>query len=145
MLEGPPPNASNAVNNRWSPPGEIVGEGVGALRRGEFSTGVALERVTEWVPDRKLAFVVEQDVPAMRELSPYEHVHAPHVTGYFLTSYTSFELKPLPGARTELIERTSHELKLEPILYWMPMVRYVVDNNNARVLRHIQRQAEARK
>ena len=46
--------------------GEVLGEGVGALRRGEFSTGIAIERVTEWVPNRTLAFVVEQDVPSMR-------------------------------------------------------------------------------
>ena len=122
--------------------GEVVGEGVGALRRGEFSTGTALERVTEWIPDRKLAFVVEKDVPALRELSPYEHVHAPHVRGYFLTNLTSFELVPLPGNRTQLVERTSHELKLEPILYWMPLARLVIDLNNDRVLRHIKRQAE---
>lgn len=122
--------------------GDVVGEGVGALRRGEFSTGTAVERVTEWIPDRKLAFVVEEDVPALRELSPYEHVHAPHVRGYFLTNLTSFELVPLPGNRTQLVERTSHELKLEPILYWMPLARLVIDLNNDRVLRHIRRRAE---
>lgn len=122
--------------------GEVIGEGIGAVRRGEFSTGTALERVTEWLPDRKLAFVVEKDVPALRELSPYDHVHAPHVRGYFLTNLTSFELVPLPGNRTQLVERTSHELKLEPILYWMPLARLVIDLNNDRVLRHIKRRAE---
>lgn len=29
------------------------------------------------LPERTLTFVVEQDVPSMRELSPYHHVHAP--------------------------------------------------------------------
>ena len=29
--------------------GEVLGEGVGAVRHGEFSTGTAVERVTEWV------------------------------------------------------------------------------------------------
>jgi hypothetical protein len=122
--------------------GEIVGEGVGALRRGEFSTGTAIERVTEWEAGRKLAFVVEKDVPALRELSFYGHVHAPHVIGYFMTTYTSFELVPLPEGRTQMVERTSHEIRLEPILYWMPLARWVVDQNNARVLDHIRRQAE---
>src|SRR3984893_15613613 len=61
--------------------GEFLGEGVGTTRRGKFSTGTAVERVTEWVPNRKIAFVVVTDVPAMRELSPYRHVHAPHVVG----------------------------------------------------------------
>lgn len=123
--------------------GEVVGEGVGALRRGEFSTGIAIERVTEWVPERTLAFVVEQDVPAMRELSPYHHVHAPHATGYFRTTLTRFDLVPQPDGGTQIVEHTSHLLKLEPVLYWLPMVRLIVHMNNSRVLRHVKRQAEA--
>ena len=122
--------------------GEIIGEGVGALRRGEFSTGTALERVTEWVPNRKLAFVVVTDVPAMRELSPYRHVHAPHVVGYFRTTYTSFELVPLADGGTQVVERTSHELRLEPALYWLPLARWVLHENNTRVLTYIRRHAE---
>ena len=123
--------------------GEVVGEGIGAVRRGEFSTGTAIERVTEWVPNQKLAFVVVTDVPGMRELSPYEHVHSPHVVGYFLTTNTSFELRPLPDGRTEVVERTSHQLKLDPVLYWLPMARWVVHANNVRVLAHISRRAES--
>jgi hypothetical protein len=110
------------------------------LRRGEFSTGTALERVTEWIPNRKLAFAVLEDVAGMRELSPYAHVHAPHVVGYFRTKEASFELSARPDGAT--VERTSHELRLEPVLYWMPMARYVVHVNNARVLAHIRRRAE---
>jgi hypothetical protein len=122
--------------------GEIIGEGVGAIRRGEFSTGTAIERITEWIPERKLAFVVVSDVPSMREISLYEHVHAPHASGYFLSTDTSFELVPLAGGHTGIIERTSHQLKLEPVFYWLPMARFVVHENNARVLAHIKRQSE---
>jgi uncharacterized membrane protein YhaH (DUF805 family) len=121
---------------------QIVGEGVGAIRLGTFSTGTAVERVTAWEPGRKLAFTIVRDVPAMRELSPYAHVHAPHVAGYFLTNDTSFELQPRADGGTQLIEHTSHTLKLEPVLYWLPLARLVVEQNNARVLAHIKRQAE---
>ena len=114
--------------------GEVIGEGVGASRIGEFSTGTAVERVTEWIPNSRLAFKVVRDVPAMRELSPYEHVHAPHVIGYFHTTNTSFDLSPKQNGRTEIVERTSHSLKLEPILYWLPLARWVVQRNNLRVL-----------
>ena len=123
--------------------GEVLGEGVGAMRRGEFSTGIAIERVTEWVPNRTLAFVVEQDVPSMRELSPYHHVHAPHATGYFRTVFTRFDLVPQPDGGTQIVEHTSHHLKLDPVLYWLPMTRWIVHLNNSRVLRHVKRQAEA--
>jgi hypothetical protein len=122
--------------------GDVIGEGVGATRLGEFSTGTAIERVTEWVSNQKLVFVVTKDIPGMRELSPYEHVHAPHVVGYFRTTRTSFELIPLSNGHTKIIESTSHELKLDPVLYWLPMARWVVDLNNARVLAHLKHQAE---
>jgi hypothetical protein len=122
--------------------GKIIGEGVGAMRRGAFSTGTALESVTEWIPDRKLAFTVISDVPSMRELSPYEHVHAPHVIGYFRTTTTSFEILPRAGGGSEVVEQTSHELRLDPVFYWLPLARWIVHENNARVLAHIRRQAE---
>jgi uncharacterized membrane protein YhaH (DUF805 family) len=122
--------------------GEVIGEGVTAMRHGRFSTGIAVERVTEWVPNQKLAFAVVNDVPAMHELSPYAHVHAPHVIGYFRTTDTSFELVPRPDGRTRIIERTSHELRLDPVLYWLPLARWVIHENNARVLNQIRRQAE---
>ena len=77
----------------------------------------------------------------MRELSPYAHVHAPHVVGYFRTTNTSFELVR-SASGTEVIERTSHELRLEPVLYWLPLARSIVAANNARVLRHLKREAE---
>ena len=159
VIDAPPERVWNSIENMGpieEPPalpfrlgvayplrGEIVGEGIGAVRLGEFSTGTAVERITEWAPQRKLGFVVVTDVPGVRELSPYQHVHAPHVVGYFLTRNTSFELRPLPDGRTEIVERTSHELKLDPILYWLPMARWVVHLNNVRVLAHISRQAES--
>src|SRR5262249_47194213 len=122
--------------------GEVVGEGVGAARYGEFSTGTAVERVTEWVPNRKLAFVIVRDIPGMRELSPYEHVHAPHVIGYFRTISTSFELVRRSDGGTDIVERTSHELRLDPVPYWLPMARWIVHQNNARVLQHIRSHTE---
>jgi hypothetical protein len=78
----------------------------------------------------------------MRELSPYAHVHAPHVAGYFRTTSTSFELLPLAGGGTRIIERTEHELKLDPVLYWLPMARWAIHENNMRVLTHSRSQAE---
>ncbi len=139
-----PPSLLFRVGVAYPLRGEIVGEGVGAQRNGTFSTGTAIERVTEWSPARKLAFTVEKDVPAMREVSPYEHVHAPHAVGYFRTDLTSFELVPQGIGQTEIVERTSHELRLDPVLYWLPMARWIVAENNARVLRHLKLDAESR-
>ena len=112
---------------------------------GVFSTGVAVERVTDWEPGRKLSFVVLSDPPAMRELSPYKHVNAPHVVGYFHTITTSFVLLPLPDGRTRVTLRSTHELKLDPVLYWLPLTRWVVSTDDARVLAYVRRQSEARR
>lgn len=123
--------------------GEIRGEGVGAERLGHFSTGAARERITQWVPGRKLAFAVLSQPPAMEEMSPYRRVHAPHVRGYFETGETSFDLEPLAGGGTRLRARASHVLRLDPVPYWEPLARWAVRQNTGRVLRDIKAKAEA--
>jgi uncharacterized membrane protein YhaH (DUF805 family) len=122
--------------------GDVLGEGVGAPCRAEFSTGTAYERVTEWVPNRKFAFTVVREIPSMRELSPYRHVHAPHVQGYFRTLSVSFDILPQADGSTTVVERTRHEIKLEPVLYWLPIARWVMAETNDRVLDHLRNQAQ---
>ena len=143
---GPIPDAP-AAPFRWGlaypMSGEIQGTGVGSIRRGIFSTGVAYERVTEWVPDRKLSFVVLSDPPTMNELSPYTHVNAPHDIGYFHTIDARFTLTPLPDGGTRLTLATRHDLDLEPALYWTPIAEWAVHVNKVRVLAHFRQQAEA--
>jgi hypothetical protein len=122
---------------------EIKGAGVGAIRYGRFSTGTAVERVTAWQPGRELALQVLSEPPAMREFSPYAHVHAPHVHGYFTTRSFAFRLEPLAGGRTHLVLESDHSLRLEPRVYWMELARLAIEQNYDRVLRHIKREAEA--
>ena len=139
--EAPPPPFSWGL--AYPMRGEIRGQGVGAIRVGVFSTGVAYERVTQWEPNRKLSFIVLSDPPTMRELSPYEHVNAPHVTGYFRTLDARFTITPLANGHTRLTLATRHELDLEPALYWMPFAQWAVHSNKVRVLAHFRDQAEA--
>lgn len=140
---GPAPALPFRLGVAYPLSAQIIGDGVGAKRVGVFSTGVAVERVTDWEPSRKLSFVVLSDPPAMRELSPYKHVNAPHVVGYFHTITTSFALLPLPDGRTRVTLRSTHELKLDPVLYWLPLTRWVVSTDDARVLAYVRRQSEA--
>lgn len=142
---GPIPGAP-AVPFRWGLAypmrGEIVGQGVGAVRRGVFSTGVAYERVTAWDPGRELDFVVLSDPPTMRELSPYSQVNAPHVQGYFRTRDARFTITPLGDGRTRLTLATHHDLDLEPAPYWLPLAEWATHANKVRVLAHFRDQAE---
>lgn len=123
--------------------GTITGSGIGAIREGVFSTGVAYERVTEWEPGSRLSFVVLSDPPTMRELSPYQTVHAPHVIGYFRTLDARFTITPLANGHTRLSLATQHELDLSPAFYWSPMAKWAVHTNKVRVLAHFAQQAEA--
>lgn len=120
----------------------LMGSGVGAERLGTFSTGVARERVTEWLPQRRLAFVVLRQPPAMEEMSPYRRVHAPHVNGYFDTGLTRFSLAPMPGGGTRLTVDTSHVLRLDPALYWEPFARLAISLNVQRVLEDVRSKAQ---
>lgn len=122
---------------------ELVGEGVGAQRHGVFSTGVAEERITEWMPGRRLGFIVERQPPAMEEMSPYRRVRAPHVDGYFETGETRFELQSIADSQTKVTVSAVHLLRIDPLPYWEPMARWAAAANAKRVLRDIKRKAEA--
>lgn len=123
--------------------GRLLGTGVGAERLGEFSTGIAREKVTQWQPERRLAFIVVEQPPAMEEMSPYRKVHAPHVRGYFDTAETRFDLEPLSDGGTRLTARATHILKMDPVLYWEPVARWAIHLNVTRVLRDVQAKAVA--
>ena len=121
--------------------GVIHGEGVGAIREGHFSTGVAYERVVDWQPGRRLTFDVLSDAPSLRELSPYREVHAPHVEGYFRTRTAEFDITAVPGG-SRLTLKTTHELDLNPAFYWAPIAQWVTHQNKVRVLTHFRDLAE---
>lgn len=120
----------------------LLGRGVGSTRLGVFSTGIAVERVTDWSPRRRLAFAVLRQPPSMDEASPYAHVHAPHDLGYFVTTRTSFDLSPLPTGGTRLTVHAAHVLRIDPVLYWEPLARWAIHANVTRVLTSIKAQAE---
>jgi hypothetical protein len=121
----------------------ISGTGVGAIRTGYFSTGEARERITDWEDGRLLGFTVLSQPPAMKEVSPYSHVHAPHVVGYFETGETRFEVQPINHQQTRLTIRAAHRLRIDPIVYWEPIARWAASSNTRRVLRDLKFKAEA--
>ncbi|WP_445193910.1 SRPBCC family protein [Sphingomonas sp. Tas61C01] len=122
--------------------GRLLGQGVGTIRLGEFSTGLARERVTEWVPYRRLGFTVLAQPPAMEEMSPYRRVHSPHVQGYFNTGATRFTLTPLASGSTRLDVDARHVMRIEPVLYWEPLAKLAIRINLSRVLNDLKQKAE---
>jgi uncharacterized membrane protein YhaH (DUF805 family) len=120
----------------------IEGEGVGAVRRCEFSTGAFVEPITAWEPPHRLAFdVVSQPAP-MTEWSPYP-IHPRHLDGYLLSKGGEFDLEPLPGGRTRVQGTTRYTLAMSPSPYWTLYADALIHAIHWRVLRHIRGLSEA--
>jgi len=120
----------------------IEGEGVGAVRYCEFTTGPFVEPITVWDPPQRLGFdVVEQPAP-MHEWSPYDVVFAPHLEGTMISQRGAFELIPLPGGGTQLKGTTWYTLDIAPAPYWRLWSDLVVHRIHTRVLRHIKNLSE---
>jgi len=120
----------------------IQGQGVGAVRRCEFSTGAFVEPITAWDAPRRLTFDVRDEPPPMRELSPWPVVHATHLDGYFRAVKGEFRLVPLPGGRTRLEGSTWYTLAIHPQGYWTLWANALVESIHHRVLVHIRHLAE---
>ena len=122
----------------------IEGTGVGAIRYCEFSTGPFVEPITVWDAPRRLSFdVVSQPAP-MHELSPYRHVHPPHLDGYLRCKRGEFRLIALPEGRTRLEGSTWYEFDIYPQNYWTLWSDLLIHQIHGRVLEHIRELAETR-
>jgi hypothetical protein len=120
----------------------IEGSGVGAVRHCEFSTGSFVEPITAWQPPERLTFDVASQPPPMHELSPYRHVHPPHLDGYLRCQRGEFRLVPLAGDRTRLEGSTWYGFEMYPQDYWTLWSDTVIHRIHLRVLEHIKRLAE---
>jgi uncharacterized membrane protein YhaH (DUF805 family) len=121
----------------------IDGTGVGAVRYCIFTTGQFVEPITVWEPGRRLAFDVTDQPAPMFELSPYRHVHPPHLHGYLRSNRGEFLLVPLPGGRTRLEGRTWYQFDMFPQGYWTLWSDLVIGRIHERVLQHVKGLAEA--
>ena len=121
----------------------IEGSGVGAIRRCIFSTGTFVEPITAWEPGRRLSFDVKEQPAPMEELSPYRHLHPPHLNGYLQSTRGEFRLIRLPGGRTRLEGSTWYRLDMKPRDYWTGWTDNMIHRIHMRVLGHIKHVAEA--
>jgi uncharacterized membrane protein YhaH (DUF805 family) len=120
----------------------IEGQGVGAIRRCEFSTGPFIEPIQTWEPPVRLGFGVESQPPPMEEWSPYKNIHPRHLDGYFRSQRGEFRLVSLPFGRTRLEGSTWYELDLAPGEYWRLWADGLIHAIHMRVLKHIKQEVE---
>jgi hypothetical protein len=120
----------------------IVGEGVGAVRHCEFSTGTFVEPITAWEEPHRLAFDVSEQPAPMFEFSPYPNIHPPHLDDYLRSRRGEFKLMPLADGCTRLEGRTWYELRMFPQPYWTLWSDAFIHRIHRRVLEHVKREAE---
>jgi hypothetical protein len=122
---------------------ELRGRGVGAVRVCEFSTGTFVETIRQWDVDRELAFTIDEAPPPLREWTPYENVHPPHLHGYFLPESADFRLVALGVHRTRLEGTSVYRNRMWPVGYWRLWSDAMVKQVHLRVFQHVKRLAEA--
>jgi uncharacterized membrane protein YhaH (DUF805 family) len=120
----------------------ITGEGVGAVRYCEFSTGAFVEPITVWDAPKLLAFSVESQPRAMDEMSPYDDLHTPHLDGALRSHRGQFQLELLEDGRTRLVGTTWYENKMWPANYWKLWSDLLIHAIHNEVLLHIKSLSE---
>ncbi len=121
----------------------IVGQGVGAVRQCEFTTGPFVEPITVWEPPHRLAFDVVSQPQPMKEWSPFPHLHPPHLDHGFVSRRGEFRLEALADGRTSLHGSTWYQIDVRPRLYWKAWADPTIHAIHRRVLDHIARCAES--
>lgn len=119
----------------------IEGEGVGAVRYCEFSTGPFVEPITRWEPPHRLSFDVRSSPPPMHHISPYRHFRATKALDYMQSKRGEFRLVALPNGRTRLEGSTWYSLDLGPRVYWTIWGDAIIHRIHQRVLEHIAKLA----
>jgi uncharacterized membrane protein YhaH (DUF805 family) len=120
----------------------IEGAGVGAIRHCEFTTGDFVEPITHWEEPTRLAFDVTEQPEPMFELTPYRHIHPPHLKHSFRSQRGEFRIVPLSASEVRLEGRTWYQLQIYPLAYWTVWTDWIVHRIHERVLRHIKQAAE---
>ena len=122
----------------------IEGQGLGATRHCEFTTGTFVEPITLWDEPNRLAFDVTSQPEPMSELSPYHSIHPPHLDSSFRSIRGEFRLIELPDGTTRLEGSTWYHLDIGPRIYWKLWADQIIHRIHARVLEHIRSECETK-
>jgi hypothetical protein len=121
----------------------IAGQGPGAVRRCEFSTGAFVEPIEVWDAPRRLKFSVTVNPAPLEEWTPYGSVHPSHLDGFLVSRGGQFLLTALPGGKTRLEGTTWYQHHMWPAEYWQLWSDAIIHRIHLRVLKQIKRLAEA--
>ena len=120
----------------------IEGEGIGAVRYCNFSTGSFIEPITKWEKPNLLQFDVREQPIPMNEFNPFWEVHPPHLDGYFKSYKGQFKLMEIEENITELEGTTWYQVDIAPEIYWKFWSDFIIHKIHNRVLNHIKKESE---
>jgi len=120
----------------------IEGEGVGAVRYCNFTTGPFVEPITVWQEPNMLAFDVAEQPAPMKELTPYNEIHAAHLQ-YIRSQKGQFRLYEKDG-KTVVEGTTFYTHDIAPDAYWKLLSDEIIGKIHLRVLTHIKEVSERR-
>lgn len=123
---------------------KIDGQGVGAVRYCNFSTGSFVEPITVWQENDLLAFDVTAQPLPMTEMSPYVNIHPPHLDWAFVSHKGQFKLNQLDNGTVELIGTTWFHTEIKPEFYWGRICEELIHIIHNRVLNHIKQSVETK-
>ena len=115
----------------------IQGSGLDATRYCNFSTGDLVEPVLEWDEPKLLRFAVKSNPEPMVEMTPYRHIHPPHLRGFLVSRQGQFRLSPGVNGGTHLEATTWYEHNLWPAQYWRWWSDYIIHRVHEIVLDHV--------
>jgi uncharacterized membrane protein YhaH (DUF805 family) len=124
---------------------KIEGEGVGAIRYCEFSTGPFVEPITHWEAPKRLSFDVTSQPPTMKEWGLFDsadQIYAPHITDSVQSHRGEFRLSPTDENNTQLQGSTWYHIDLQPYFYWQWYSDFLIQAIHLRVLNHIKTLSE---
>lgn len=122
----------------------IIKPAVGGLRVCTLSTGVLIEQIDVWQPERMLRWR-SLSVPApMREMNPFhDKVDPPHLNRNFYDSPAGeFALSPIGNGFTTLTRRTWYRHRIYPAWYWNFWCELAIRRIHRTVLDQVRDDAE---
>ncbi len=120
----------------------LEGEGEGAIRYCNFSTGPIKEKITIWKENSVLAFDVLSQPEPMVETSPWGEIHPPHLYYYVKSHRGEFRLVKLSDGKTRLEGTSWYSIDIHPHFYWKFIVDGIIHKIHLRVFNHVKQLAE---
>jgi len=125
----------------------IIKPAVGGLRVCTLSTGVLIEQIDVWQPERMLRWR-SLSVPApMHEMNPFhDDVDPPHLNRDFYDSPAGeFALSPIGNGFTTLTRRTWYRHRIYPAWYWNFWCELAIRHIHRTVLEQVRDDAEKKR